>query len=75
MTKRRSHTFPNAIMTKLEDEAKRRLDQRNQKYTRLLGSEVRDIICLCVKVGLNAVKRLSLEEYKDAVKDVCKEVR
>jgi len=62
-------------MKRLEDEAKRRLDQRNQKYTRLLGSEVRDIICLCVNAALAEVKRLTPEGYKEAVEAVCEEVR
>jgi len=75
MTKRRVYIFPDHIVNKIEDEAARRLDQKNirAKFKKQLGSEARDILCLLVHLAFSQVQALSKEDYERLVKQ-CKRV-
>lgn len=68
--KRRTMMFPNGLIQKIEDEARKRiLSMRSRKS---VGTMSRDLICVCIKIAFMDIQKMSDKELKDLINQIVK---
>jgi len=68
--KRRTMMFPNGLIQKIEDEARKRiLSMRSRKS---VGTMSRDIICVCITIALKDIQKMNDIELKKLINQVVK---
>lgn len=68
--KRRTMLFPNGLLEKVENEARKRiLSMRSRKS---VGTMTRDIICVCILISFKDIQRMSDKELREAINETVK---
>ena len=68
--KRRTMMFPNGLIQKIEDEARKRiLSMRSRKS---VGTMSRDIICVCIQIAFADIQKMSDKELKKVIDEIVK---
>jgi len=68
--KRRTMMFPNGLIQKIEDEARKRiLSMRSRKS---VGTMSRDIICVCIRIAFAEIQKMTDEQLKKLINQVVK---
>ena len=68
--KRRTMLFPNGLLQKVEDEARKRiLSMRSRKS---VGTMTRDIICACILISFKDIQKMSDKRLQEIINEADK---